>query len=155
MRHKLRTHLTESMLDPKIQIKYVDTKNQLADPLTKGSFTRDEWDHLCQPLSFIQKAECHIQGSSGKYFQRRFDSGETETIEFGVKEPRERGEKHPQDSSDSNSPANQELDQSCVSSSGRNLTRNINQNPTMYSQERQRDDTQSSSTRKLGRRDEP
>ena len=33
-------------LDPKIQIKYIDTKNQLADILTKGNFTRDEWDHL-------------------------------------------------------------------------------------------------------------
>ena len=29
-------------LDPKIQLKYIDTKNQLADILTKGSFTRDE-----------------------------------------------------------------------------------------------------------------
>ena len=33
-------------LDPKIQIKYIDTKNQLADMLTKGNFTRDEWNHL-------------------------------------------------------------------------------------------------------------
>ena len=33
-------------LDPKIQMKYVDTKNQLADILTKGTFTRDEWNHL-------------------------------------------------------------------------------------------------------------
>ena len=33
-------------LDPKIQNKYIDTKNQLADILTKGSFTRDEWNHL-------------------------------------------------------------------------------------------------------------
>ena len=32
--------------DPKIQIKYIDTKNQLADILTKGNFTRDEWNHL-------------------------------------------------------------------------------------------------------------
>ena len=29
-------------LDPKIQIKYIDTRNQLADILTKGNFTRDE-----------------------------------------------------------------------------------------------------------------
>ena len=29
-------------LDPKIQIKYIDTKNQLAVILTKGNFTRDE-----------------------------------------------------------------------------------------------------------------
>ena len=33
-------------LDSKIQIKYVDTRNQVADILTKGNFTRDEWDHL-------------------------------------------------------------------------------------------------------------
>ena len=33
-------------LDPEIQIKYIDTKNQLADILTKGNFTRDEWNHL-------------------------------------------------------------------------------------------------------------
>ena len=33
-------------LDPKIQIKYMDTKNQPADILTKGNFTRDEWNHL-------------------------------------------------------------------------------------------------------------
>ena len=33
-------------LDPKIQIKYIDTKNQVADMLTKGNFTRDEWKHL-------------------------------------------------------------------------------------------------------------
>ena len=29
-----------------IQIKYIDTKNQLADILTKGNITRDEWNHL-------------------------------------------------------------------------------------------------------------
>ena len=33
-------------LDPKIQIKYVDTKHQLADMLIKGNFTRDEWNNL-------------------------------------------------------------------------------------------------------------
>ena len=31
--------------DPKIQIKHVDTKNQLADKLT-DNFTRDEWKNL-------------------------------------------------------------------------------------------------------------
>ena len=31
---------------PKIQIKYIDTEKQLADILTKGSFTCDEWNHL-------------------------------------------------------------------------------------------------------------
>ena len=36
----------EFHLDSKIQIKYIDTKNQPADILTKGNFTRDEWNHL-------------------------------------------------------------------------------------------------------------
>ena len=36
----------ESIWTPKIQIKYIDTKNQLADISTKRSFTRDEWNHL-------------------------------------------------------------------------------------------------------------
>ena len=53
MRHVSRTHrvaldwlFDRVNLDSKIQIKYIDTKNQLADILTKGSFTRDEWNHL-------------------------------------------------------------------------------------------------------------
>ena len=33
-------------LDPKIQIKYVDIKNQMTDLWNKGSFTRDEWNNL-------------------------------------------------------------------------------------------------------------
>ena len=53
MRHVSRTHrvaldwlFDRINLDPKIHIKYIDTKNQLADILTKGNFTRDEWKHL-------------------------------------------------------------------------------------------------------------
>ena len=53
MRHVSRTHrvvldwlFDRTNLDPKIQIKYIDTKNELADILTKGNFTRDEWNHL-------------------------------------------------------------------------------------------------------------
>ena len=53
MRHVSRTHrvaldwlFDRINLDPKIQIKYVDTKNQLADILTKGNFTRDDRNHL-------------------------------------------------------------------------------------------------------------
>ena len=33
-------------LDPKIQFRYIDSKHQLADILTKGNFTRDEWNNL-------------------------------------------------------------------------------------------------------------
>ena len=53
MRHVPRTHrvaldwlFDRINLDPKIQIKYNETNNQLADILTKGNFTRDEWNHL-------------------------------------------------------------------------------------------------------------
>ena len=53
MRHVSRTHrvaldwlFDRINLEPKLQIKYIDTKNQLADLLTKGNFTRDEWNHL-------------------------------------------------------------------------------------------------------------
>ena len=53
MRHVSRTHrvaldwmFDRINLDPKIQIKYIDTKSQLADILTKWNFTRDEWNHL-------------------------------------------------------------------------------------------------------------
>ena len=53
MRHVSRTHrvaldwlFDRINIDLKIQIKYIDTKNQLADILTKGNFTRDEWNHL-------------------------------------------------------------------------------------------------------------
>ena len=53
MRHVSRTHrvaldwlFDRIDLDSKIQIEYIDTKNQLADILTKGNFTRDERNHL-------------------------------------------------------------------------------------------------------------
>ena len=47
-------------MDPKIQIKYIDTKNQLADLLTTGNFTRDDWNHLlCLfNISHFSSAEC-------------------------------------------------------------------------------------------------
>ena len=53
MRHVSRTHrvaldwsFDRINWDPTIQIKYIDTKNQFAYMLTKGNFTRDEWNHL-------------------------------------------------------------------------------------------------------------
>ena len=67
MRHVSRTHrvaldwlFDRINLDPKIQIKYIDTKNQLADILTKGNFTRDEWNHLLTlfDISFFSSTAC-------------------------------------------------------------------------------------------------
>ena len=50
MRHVSRTHRVALFdrinLDRKIQIGYVESNNQLADIVAKGSFTRDEWNHL-------------------------------------------------------------------------------------------------------------
>ena len=34
-----------------IQIRYIDTKHQLADMLTKGNFTRDEWNNILHLLN--------------------------------------------------------------------------------------------------------
>ena len=60
MRHVSRTHrvaldwlFDRISFDPKIQIKYVDTKNQLADILTKSSFTRDAWGRLLRFLNIM------------------------------------------------------------------------------------------------------
>ena len=67
MRHVSRTHrvaldwlFDRINLDAKIQIKYIDTKTQLADILTKGNFTRDEWNHLlCMfNISHFSSTDC-------------------------------------------------------------------------------------------------
>ena len=59
MRHVSRTHrvaldwLFERInLDPKVQIRYIDTKHQIADILTKGNVTPDEWNSLLNLSNF-------------------------------------------------------------------------------------------------------
>ena len=61
MRHVSRTHrvaldwlFDRINLYSKIQIKYIDTKNQLADVLSEGNFTRDEWNHLLSLFNISQ-----------------------------------------------------------------------------------------------------
>ena len=58
-RHVSRTHRValDWFFDPKIQIKYVDAKNQLADMLTKGSFARDE---RCNLLRLFNIMKCSM-----------------------------------------------------------------------------------------------
>ena len=67
MKHVSKTHKValdwlfgRINLDPKIQIKYIDTKSQLADILTKGNFTRDECNHLlsCLNISHFSFTVC-------------------------------------------------------------------------------------------------
>ena len=52
--------LIESIWTPRSKSNTFDTKNQLADILTKGNFTRDEWNHLlCLfNISHFSSAEC-------------------------------------------------------------------------------------------------
>ena len=40
-------------LDPKVQVKYVDTPNQFADILTNGPFTRDERKRRLQLIKMV------------------------------------------------------------------------------------------------------
>ena len=50
MRHVSRTHrvgcLIESIWTRRFKSIFFDTKNQLADTLTMGNFTRDAWNHF-------------------------------------------------------------------------------------------------------------
>ena len=81
MRHVCRTHRVAKdwlfdriNVDPKIQIKYIDTKNQLTEMLTKSSFTRDAWNHLLRlfNIGHFSSAECsevmakRVQQDSGE-----------------------------------------------------------------------------------------
>ena len=81
MRHVSRTHrvalhglFDRINLDPKIQIKYIDTKKQLADMLTKGNFTRDEWNHLLCLFNFSHFSSAVCSETMAKRLQQ--DSGE-------------------------------------------------------------------------------
>ena len=105
MRHVSRTHrvaldwlLGGIKMDPKIQIKYVDSKNQLADSLTEGNLKRDEWSHLLRLFNImnfsmfssshflsIKKIEHHVGESWGKKDRRRACGGEIEASEFDIK----------------------------------------------------------------------
>ena len=81
MRHVSRTHrvaldwLSDRInLDSKIQIKYIDTKNQLADILTKGNFTRDEWNHLLSLFNISHFSSTVCSAAMAKRVQQ--ESGE-------------------------------------------------------------------------------
>ena len=81
MRHVSRTHrvaldglFDRINLDPKIQIKYIDTKNQLADILTKGNFTRDGWNHLLCLFNISHFSSTVCSEAMAKRVQQ--DSGE-------------------------------------------------------------------------------
>ena len=86
MRHVSRTHrvaldwlFDRINLDPKVQIKYIDTKNQLADILTKGNFTRDEWNHLLCLFNISHFSSTVCSEAMAKRFRRRTSHSEIAT----------------------------------------------------------------------------
>ena len=108
MRHVSRTHrvaldwlFDRINLDPKIQIKYIDTKNQLADILTKENFTRDEWNHLLCLFNVSHFSSTVCSEGMAKRMQQDSGHSEVETndephckgslnsVIFGVRKPGE------------------------------------------------------------------
>ena len=141
MRHVSKTHrfaldwLFDLInLDPKIQIKYVDIKDQLADMLTKGNFTRDEWNHLIRLLNimnssmfscshFLSNRKQSVMSKRGQESMAKEASAVVKPRPMNLVSRNLLSTKKTlaQDSSASNSAGNQELDQSCVSPSVRKL----------------------------------
>ena len=131
--------------------------------LTKGSFTRDEWDHLLRLLNIMNfsMSSCSHFSFKQKAVMSKRAQESTSKEGSAVAKPRPMNllsrnllsakKTPPQDSSAPNSRENQELNQSYVPPSARKLIRNSNQDPTAFSQERRQDDTLSCSTKKLGR----
>ena len=72
MRNASRTHIValdwlfdRIILDSKIQIRYIEAKHPLADILTKGNFTRDEWNNLLHVFSISHfSSTCCAENSS-------------------------------------------------------------------------------------------
>ena len=85
MRHVSRTHrvaldwlFDRINLDTKIQTKYIDTKNQVADILTNGNFTRDEWNHLLCLFNISHFSSTVCSDTMAKRSQQ--DSGEERRV---------------------------------------------------------------------------
>ena len=81
MRHVSRTHrvafdwlFDRINLDSKIQIKYIDTENQLADIITKGNLTHDEWNHLLSLFNISHVSSTVCSAAMAKRIQQ--ESGE-------------------------------------------------------------------------------
>ena len=118
MRHVSRTHrvaldwlFDRINLDSKIQIKYIDTKNQLADISTEGNFTRDEWNHLLCLFNIshfssfastaamaitsstrIRRRTCHSQIETYDEFDREDAFGRVVSLNNKITQRQARGE---------------------------------------------------------------
>ena len=65
-------------LDSKIQVKYIDTKNQFAHILSKGNVTRDEWNRLLCLFNISHFSSTNCSGVMSKRTQK--DAGEERVI---------------------------------------------------------------------------
>ena len=142
-------------LDPKIQIKYVDTQNQLADMLTKGSFTSDEWNHLLGLLNimnFSTFSRSHFFLSNRKQSamsKRSQKSTSTEGSPMAKSRPMNlvshslvsARKNSPQDMSDSKNPGNTKEEHGNVSASIWQQVRDLSQHSALNSQVRQQENT--------------
>ena len=112
------------------------------DMLNKGSFTRYEWEDLLRSwniMNFSMSSCSHFLSNRKQSVMSKRGWESTSKEGSAVAKPRPMNlesrnllnakKDPPQDSSDPNSPGDEELDQSCVSSSGRKLTPIINKNP--------------------------
>ena len=105
MRHVSRTHrvaldwlFDRINLDPKIQIKYIDTKNKLADILTPGNFTRDKWNYLLcffniSHFSSMNSVKAMSKKNTRRCRCRKSHSNIKADDEFGITIPREGSER--------------------------------------------------------------
>ena len=64
MRHVVRTHRVDLdwlferiRTDPGVRIQFISTKNQIADMLTKGHFTANQWDYFTRLCQLVDMSE--------------------------------------------------------------------------------------------------
>ena len=189
MRHVSRTHrdaldwlLDRINLEPKIQIRYIDTKHQMADILTKGSFTRDEWNHLrmfkilnfsmfsCSHFSnflsdptrkqsamLLRGPEATSNAGSPMAKPQPMNSAmaKSRPMNLVLHNPLNARKNPPQDLRDPVNSGNVDEEQGGHSSSGKPVRTDPNQDPIEYSQLRRWENNQHADSWKQGDRDEP
>ena len=169
MRHVSRTHrvapdwlFDRINLDRKIKITFVNTRDQLADILTNGSFTRDEWNHFLRLINIINISTAssgHFRPmdypqTMSKRLTREENPGEDERVVTKSKPARNPVSKTLNrfptvlSSSTSQTPGNITAKSSICDSVGmeKPVARDSNQNSASSSQLRQPDVNPSSST---------
>ena len=187
MRHVSRTHrvaldwlFDRINVEPEIHIKYADTKNQLADMLTKRSCTRDEWNHLlrlfnivnfsmfsCNHFSSILCDSIRKQSAMSKRGQEVTSSGSSpmakpeplipataRPIYLVLHNSLSARKNPPQDLRDPMNPGNVDEERGGHSSSGKLVRTDQSQDPIEYSQVRRQKSTQHANSWKQEDRDE-